>query len=159
MPTRFKYTTVQPQSYALAPAEILVATDAELNQYLSVKKYAPYRKDSRWDATRSSRLKELKQQISERGGETNADAAAPSRPTKKRKGKSERLKMKAALAQSKEGAAASGTDAAFGKEEVGEREVEKRGDLGEGDGEGAHNGETEGASKRRRRRKRKVADE
>jgi hypothetical protein len=82
-----------------------------------------------------------------------------SRSTKKRQGKSERLKIKAALAQNREGVASSGTDAAFRKEEVGEREVEKRGDLEEGEGEGAHNGETEGASKGRRRRKRKVVDE
>ncbi|KAF8891880.1 KRI1-like family C-terminal-domain-containing protein [Infundibulicybe gibba] len=44
MPTRFKYVPVQPQSFALSPVEILMATDQELNEYMSVKKYAPYRK-------------------------------------------------------------------------------------------------------------------
>ncbi|KAK7691350.1 hypothetical protein QCA50_004746 [Cerrena zonata] len=44
IPTRFKYTKVQPQTFALTPEEILLATDAELNQYMGIKKYAPYRK-------------------------------------------------------------------------------------------------------------------
>ncbi len=101
MPTRFKYTPVQAQSFALTPAEILMATDAELNQYLSVKKYAPYRKDNKWDKTRGDRLKELKQSVVERskstygmdGGDANGEK------TKKRKGKKERQKMKATDAE------------------------------------------------------------
>ena len=103
MPTRFKYTPVQPQSFALSPAEILTATDAELNQYLGVKKYAPYRKDKAWDKTRADRLKELKRSVAERSqrmyGETGANALGEDgERVKKRKGKKERLKMKAARA-------------------------------------------------------------
>jgi protein KRI1 len=104
MPTRFKYTPVQPQSFALTPAEILMATDVELNQYLSVKKYAPYRKDNNWDKTRGNRLKELKTNVAERsmraygigmgGGGSNQGVNAER--VKKRKGKKERLKMRAA---------------------------------------------------------------
>jgi len=104
MPTRFKYTPVQPQSFALTPAEILMATDVELNQYLSVKKYAPYRKDNNWDKTRGDRLKELKTNVAERsmraygigmdGGGSNQGVNAER--VKKRKGKKERLKMRAA---------------------------------------------------------------
>lgn len=100
MPTRFKYTPVQPQSFALTPAEILMATDAELNQYLSVKKYAPYRKDNKWDKTRVDRLKDLKQSVAERSsGAYGADGIrnfiANGDQSKKRKGKKERQKMKA----------------------------------------------------------------
>jgi protein KRI1 len=99
MPTRFKYTPVQPQSFALTPAEILMATDTELNQYLSVKKYAPYRKENNWDRGRVDRLKDLKQTVTERshrmgmsGGGSYQDVDGE---RKKRKGKKERLKMKA----------------------------------------------------------------
>jgi protein KRI1 len=98
MPTRFKYVPVQPQNFALTPVEILLATDAELNEYMSVKKYAPYRKDARWDSTRGDRLKELKQKVSERGGAgmKKEGAGLDEHQGKKRKGKKERMKMKAA---------------------------------------------------------------
>jgi protein KRI1 len=75
-----------------------MATDAELNQYMSVKKYAPYRKDLKWDPARGDRLKQLKQQISERNGPgMNMDeegTGSGGRQGKKRKGKKERMKMK-----------------------------------------------------------------
>lgn len=101
MPTRFKYTPVQPQSFALTSAEILMATDQELNQYLSVKKYAPYRKDTNWDHTRGERLKELKQSIAPRvstvwgDGEMGTPSHGGGQVVKKRKGKKERMKLKA----------------------------------------------------------------
>lgn len=46
LPTRFKYTKAEPQTYGLTSAEILLATDAELNDFLAVKHYAPYRHGS-----------------------------------------------------------------------------------------------------------------
>jgi protein KRI1 len=79
--------------------EILMATDQELNEYMSVKKYAPYRNEAKWDSKRSDRLKELQANLSERistsGVGQGNDAADKS--TKKRKGKKERLKMKAVI--------------------------------------------------------------
>lgn len=98
LPTRFKYTPVAPQSYALTPAEILLATDAELNQYMGVKKYAPYRKDGKWDHTRGERLKELKEKLASRSiaGMQDAGETEAERPAKKRKGKKERQKLKVA---------------------------------------------------------------
>ena len=45
MPTRFHYTSTAPENYGLTPAEILLATDAELNSYVGLKKLAPYRVD------------------------------------------------------------------------------------------------------------------
>ena len=48
MPTRFHYTSVAAERYGLAPAEILLATDAELNSYVGLKKMAPYRADGGW---------------------------------------------------------------------------------------------------------------
>jgi protein KRI1 len=69
-----------------------MATDAGLNQYLSVKRYAPYRKETRWDSMRNERLKELKQKVAERAP-TTWDVSEE-RPVRKRKGKKERQKMK-----------------------------------------------------------------
>ncbi|KAG6857754.1 hypothetical protein H0H87_004170 [Tephrocybe sp. NHM501043] len=99
MPTRFKYVPVQPQNFALTPVEILMATDQELNEYMSVKKYAPYRHEMKWDSKRNDRLKELKGKIAERtsnnGFATGNRADRGDKPVKKRKGKKERLKLKA----------------------------------------------------------------
>ena len=107
LPTRFKYASVQPTDYALTPAEILMATDKELNEYMSVKKYAPYRRDNpdkhRWNKTNQEKLRELKTKVTERsGGAFGSVAGRPGREngeerTRKRKGKKERLKARAAL--------------------------------------------------------------
>ncbi|KAF5383395.1 hypothetical protein D9757_006159 [Collybiopsis confluens] len=95
MPTRFHYTHVQSQDFLLTPAEILMATDAELNEYMGIKKYAPYRKDGKWDSKRGDRLKDLKRKITERGhGGDGAATTQEDKPGKKRKGKKERMKMK-----------------------------------------------------------------
>jgi protein KRI1 len=48
--TRFKYRQVQPNSYGLNTYEILQADDRDLNQYVSIKKLAPYREDE-WYVT------------------------------------------------------------------------------------------------------------
>eukprot|EP00850_Spirogloea_muscicola_P007839 SM000040S14851 [mRNA] locus=s40:754270:767547:+ [translate_table: standard] len=42
LPTRFRYRAVAPNMYGLNAAAILVADDSELNQFVSVKKLAPY---------------------------------------------------------------------------------------------------------------------
>ncbi|KAK0228294.1 KRI1-like family C-terminal-domain-containing protein [Armillaria fumosa] len=94
MTTRFKYTPVQAQNFALTPAEILMATDAELNEYMGVKKYAPYRKDNVWDPKRGEKLKELKQKITARYGDSVATLESE-KPAKKRKGKKERMREEA----------------------------------------------------------------
>ncbi|KAF4620849.1 hypothetical protein D9613_001050 [Agrocybe pediades] len=113
MPTRFKYTKVQPQNFALTPAEILVAKDQELNEYMSVKKYAPYRKErGQYTKSAQDKLHELKAKLSERiasnfgtsAGTTTRkrrrSEAMDEHPhqgenVKKRKGKKERMRIKA----------------------------------------------------------------
>ncbi|KAG8932321.1 hypothetical protein FRC02_001328 [Tulasnella sp. 418] len=101
MPTRFKYTTVAPQSYSLSSAEILMATDQELNEFISLKKLAPYRRSKMkdWDPKRAEKVKELKQAIATRGkGGWNTKSTdgtnGEDRKPKKRKGKKERMKAR-----------------------------------------------------------------
>jgi len=70
LPTRFKYTSVEKSGFNLSAAEILMATNAELNEYMGMKKLVPYKKGRQpWDAKRSERLRELKQKIRQRFGE------------------------------------------------------------------------------------------
>ncbi|KIM36770.1 hypothetical protein M413DRAFT_31398 [Hebeloma cylindrosporum] len=101
LPTRFKYVPVQPQTYALTPAEILMATDQELNEYMSVKKYAPYRHDKsnpqRWNKKTQEKLHELKAKVGERAGTSFIKGRGEDgqEKVKKRKGKKERMKLKA----------------------------------------------------------------
>lgn len=105
MPTRFKWTTVAPDSSGLTAAEILLATDRELNEFMSIKKLAPFKNKTAWDRERITKLKELKDKIAHRswGGVPVAELAneqgdgqdgAQGGKTKKRKGKKERQKQK-----------------------------------------------------------------
>lgn len=48
--TRFKYRQVEPNSYGLKTYEILQSDDRDLNQYVPIKKLAPYREDE-WQVT------------------------------------------------------------------------------------------------------------
>ncbi|OCH91086.1 Krr1-domain-containing protein [Obba rivulosa] len=101
MPTRFKYTKVAPQTFGLSPEEILMATDAELNSYVGVKKLAPYRKEGKgknWDNSRTAKLKELRDKLSERGIASQQRGGKAEKPEKKRKGKKERMRERATAA-------------------------------------------------------------
>uniref|UniRef100_A0A8R7P232 Kri1-like C-terminal domain-containing protein n=1 Tax=Triticum urartu TaxID=4572 RepID=A0A8R7P232_TRIUA len=53
--TRFKYRQVQPNSFGLETYEILQSDDRDLNQYVSMKKLAPYREDE-WQVTHHKKL-------------------------------------------------------------------------------------------------------
>lgn len=79
-----------------------MATDAELNEYMGIKKFAPYRnKEERYDSKRRERLRGLKQKLKERSG-TAVVASAEDSPAKKRKGKKERMRLKQEMATSTE---------------------------------------------------------
>ncbi|PVF96620.1 Krr1-domain-containing protein [Serendipita vermifera] len=113
--TRFKYTTVPANSYALDPVEILMASDKELNEYMSIKRIAPYKNKAYWDKERNEKLKEFKNRIGsrtwdgvpiaklvqgrqrQRTGGVNGDGLVDGKK-KKRMGKKERNKFKAAEA-------------------------------------------------------------
>lgn len=79
-----------------------MATDAELNEYVGLKKLAPYRKKRRdeWDPKGAEKLKEFKGKVHERTGvwrSTGAGVGDGDRGgEKKRKGKKERQKAKLA---------------------------------------------------------------
>lgn len=104
MPTRFQYTAVPPDHFSLTPAEILMATDGELNQYMSIKRMAPYKNKAAWDKDRAAKMKALKETINGRtwGGvpveelswNENGANGLNGKAAKKRKGKKERLKAK-----------------------------------------------------------------
>jgi protein KRI1 len=131
MPTHFRYVPVAGTSYGLSSSEILLADDKDLNEYVGLKKFAPYRKQrENWDARRGDRLREFKNKISERLGETDANGIATEHlgdgehKAKKRKGKKERMREKAARAP--EGAEVEATDSL---EQSNEREEEQREDA------------------------------
>ncbi|XP_059280418.1 uncharacterized protein LOC132034163 isoform X2 [Lycium ferocissimum] len=59
--TRFKYRPVKANRFGLAPAEMLMIEDKEFNQYVSLKKIAPYR-EKEWKVPRIKAY-ELKQDL------------------------------------------------------------------------------------------------
>ena len=73
-----------------------MADDKDLNQYMGIKKYAPYRKGSNWDKHRPERLKEFRGKLRTNGAGENGEGRELQ--VKKRKGKKERQKAKAATA-------------------------------------------------------------
>lgn len=103
MPTHFRYVPVAKTPYSLSASEILLADDKDLNEYVGLKKLAPYRKQrDTWDAKRGERLREFKKKLSGRLEETGTndvtmeDLVDGEHKAKKRKGKKERLREKAA---------------------------------------------------------------
>ncbi|KAL4203277.1 hypothetical protein AMTRI_Chr01g127090 [Amborella trichopoda] len=53
--TRFKYRSVPANNYGLKAGEVLMTDDKELNQYVSLKKLAPYRTEE-WKVSKRKRL-------------------------------------------------------------------------------------------------------
>ncbi len=163
MPTRFQYAKVDSQTFGLTPAEILMATDAELNSYMGIKKYAPYRKEGKgrtWDGQRGARLKELKDTLKERGAGGAKAVEQATDKTKKRKGKKERMREKAAAAAEGEAGVGEeveteGTDNVH-KEKRRKRKLEEEAAEAE-ESEDAADGAGEASRKRKRRRHRKTA--
>ncbi|MED6160023.1 hypothetical protein PIB30_047640 [Stylosanthes scabra] len=52
--TRFKYAKTKPNRFGMSAPEILLMDDKELNQYVSLKKIAPYR-DEEWKLSKQKR--------------------------------------------------------------------------------------------------------
>lgn len=107
LPTRFKYVEVPASSYALDPVEMLLATDKELNEYMSIKRLAPYKTKQNWDKDRTAKLMELKQLLATRtwdgvpasqwtSSSQRNRGGGDGQKKKKRMGKKERKKLKSA---------------------------------------------------------------
>lgn len=65
---KFRYREVSPESFGLTTREIFAADDAQLNQFIGLKKFAPYRpkeqrmKDKR-KVTKAKRLREWRKEV------------------------------------------------------------------------------------------------
>lgn len=161
MPTRFRYAQVQSSSFGLSPVEILLADDTDLNQYVGIKKYAPYRnkKQEGWDRNRNVRLQDLKEKIKikgrrwgnklygEDGHEGEAGPSGEAKP-KKRKGKKERMKLKAAAVSLEETGADEGEDDDADSSQV----TGQKRKSGEDEAHAESQSTQDGPSKKRRRR-------
>ncbi|KAG9004120.1 hypothetical protein FRB94_012403 [Tulasnella sp. JGI-2019a] len=67
IPTRFKYGSVPKASFSLSAADVLMATDKELNEYVGMKAFAPHKKGrAAWDRNLAPKLGELKRNLSKR---------------------------------------------------------------------------------------------
>ncbi|GAO48403.1 Krr1-domain-containing protein [Saitoella complicata NRRL Y-17804] len=68
LPTRFKYRTVESEDFGLSPADILLADDTQLNEFIGLKKLNPFRtreqvmKDKRKYA-KKKRLQQWRQEV------------------------------------------------------------------------------------------------
>ncbi|GAA5866742.1 hypothetical protein JCM3774_001978 [Rhodotorula dairenensis] len=98
--TRFHYAKVPAESFNLTAEEILLATDAELNSFMSLKKLAPYRQDSAAYRTKEAqkqrkKLKELREVIRNRKWGEEVDEAQAAEALEKRKEKKRRYKENA----------------------------------------------------------------
>jgi len=125
LPTRFKYAKVAPSSFNLSAQEILLATDAELNSFLSLRKIAPYRQDdgAAKAGKQKKRLKELRDSLKNRKwGEELDEAQAERDASRKRKYKEEGAKKRDK--REAEGAAEAGPKK-LGKSERKRRKLEK----------------------------------
>ncbi|CAG8597232.1 7379_t:CDS:2 [Paraglomus occultum] len=71
MPVRFKYCQTKPSTFGLTAEEILLADDQDLNEYVSLKKYAPYRPDHVVEAdvrkySKKKRLREFRKKLGQK---------------------------------------------------------------------------------------------
>ncbi|TXG48825.1 hypothetical protein EZV62_024700 [Acer yangbiense] len=92
--TRFKYAKVQPNRYGLKTKEVLLLDDNELNQYVSVKKLAPYR-EKEWKVPDVKRYQQKLKTKELLQGQKSDD---------RKKGKKKRLKSNAEESTSQMGA-------------------------------------------------------
>ncbi|KFH67167.1 hypothetical protein MVEG_07690 [Podila verticillata NRRL 6337] len=93
LPTRFRYHKVKPSNFGLSPVEILLADDKDLNEFVSLKKFAPYRRPDEQENdikkySKKNRVQmfrhKLKQQVKDQDLDKNWD------PVKRRKKEAEK---------------------------------------------------------------------
>ncbi|KAG0345985.1 hypothetical protein BG004_002681 [Podila humilis] len=110
LPTRFKYHKVKPTNFGLTPVEILLADDKDLNEYVSLKKFAPYRRmDEQENDIRKYSKKnrvqlfrsKLKQQIKDQDLDKQWDPIKRRKAEQEKKEREENAKAKADKTKSK----------------------------------------------------------
>lgn len=96
---KFRYREVSPESFGLTSRDIFAADDAELNKYIGLKKFAPYRakelrnKDKR-KAAKPRRLKEWRKEVFHNEEGPVVDSSAQKEQSKSQKKSSKKHKHK-----------------------------------------------------------------
>lgn len=93
LPTRFKYTQVAPADYGMSAVDILLADDEQLNNVVGLKNLQPYRRGKNRPIDLGKRLGQFRKDVY---GNTSKTQDGEDKPAKKRLGKKERLRLKAA---------------------------------------------------------------
>ncbi|GAC98060.1 potential nucleolar ribosome biogenesis factor [Pseudozyma hubeiensis SY62] len=95
LPTRFKYTQVAPADYGMSAVDILLADDEQLNNVVGLKNLQPYRRGKNRPMDLGKKLGQFRKDVY---GNTSKTADGQDKPVKKRMGKKERNRLKAAEA-------------------------------------------------------------
>lgn len=93
LPTRFKYTQVAPADYGMSAVDILLADDEQLNSVVGLKNLQPYRRGKNRPMDLGKKLGQFRREVY---GNTSKNADGEEKPQKKRLGKKERMRLKAA---------------------------------------------------------------
>lgn len=135
LPCRFKYKQVEKEGFGLTAEDILLADDAELNKYVSLKKISAYNQHSAGlsDVDLKKKRKRLRENVKERLAQQALEAEAKGQQLKGTKPKAK---------EAAEAASASGTAVATAMEEEEEGAYDVDGGL-------------EGEAKKRKRKRRK----
>ncbi len=103
MPTRFKYKTVEPESYGLESDEILLADDKELNKVVGLSKLATYHTAAVDSEKLSKKRKRFRTAMRERLAREAEEAAKEGMTVKGHKGSGETVEEEDAEEQGAEG--------------------------------------------------------
>ena len=106
MPTRFKYRTVEKNTFGLSTEEILFAKDSTLKQFVSLKKMASYNEEEYQPGTKKRKrfrqlLKADKEEMKEEDGVVEEKPIEPSEgdgETKKKKRRRQKKNKKSSIA-------------------------------------------------------------
>lgn len=83
-PNRFRYREVSPESFGLSTREIFLADDLELNKFISIKKFAPYRPKEQ--ALKDKRKFTKKKHLQQWRKEVFKDKEGPARQSEEKDG-------------------------------------------------------------------------
>ncbi|KAJ1025149.1 hypothetical protein NDA16_002655 [Ustilago loliicola] len=93
LPTRFKYTQVAPADYGMSAVDILLADDEQLNNVVGLKNLQPYRRGKNRPMDLGKKLGQFRREVY---GNTSKNKDGEDKQQKKRLGKKERMRLKAA---------------------------------------------------------------